>query len=540
MASPSLLKGIGTVGFFTLGSRITGFLRDMLQAALLGAGDTAAAFIVAFRIPNLFRSLFAEGAFSAGFVPIFASLHEGDGHAKAMAFAREAASVLVLVLATFSALMIVFMPWVVRLIAPGFVDDPGLMASAVELSRIAFPYLFFISLTSLQSGILNALHIFAAPAAAPILLNLTVIGFLLGSTVLDTHRAEAMAWGVSAAGLIQFLWLGYHCWRAGAALKIGRPRLSPDVKMLLKRMLPVAIGAGVYQLNMFVSTSIATLVSASAVSWLYYADRVNQLPVGIVGVAVGIVLLPLLSRQIRAGNEEAALANQNRAIEFSLLLTVPASVGIAVLAEPITATLFERGAFTPEDREAVAAALLAFSFALPAYVLNKALTPGFFGRHDTVTPVKSAGAAFIVNVVASLALIQGYGHLGIALASSLSAWMNAVTLYVILHRRGHIKPDARLKKRVPRLILAAAAMGAAVWAALHFALDLLGPVFGPPNAAAASEMMRVYTLAPVIAVGGLVFLASAFLFGAADKNDFKQFRRAQGSQGPGSNTPGGA
>lgn len=526
MASPSLLKGIGTVGFYTLGSRITGFARDMLQAALLGAGDAAAAFIVAFRIPNLFRSLFAEGAFSAGFVPIFASLHEGDGHAKAMAFAREAASVLVLVLAAFTALMITFMPAVVFLIAPGFADNPGLMDTAVELSRIAFPYLFFISLASLQSGILNALHIFAAPAAAPIILNLTVISFLLGASVLDAHRAEAMAWGVAVAGLLQFLWLGYHCWRAGAALKLGRPRLSADVKMLLKRMLPVAIGAGVYQLNMFASTIIASLVSVSAVSWLYYADRVNQLPVGIVGVAVGIVLLPMLARQIRAGNEEAALANQNRAIEFSLLLTVPASVGIALLAEPITSTLFERGQFTPADREAVAAALFTFSFALPAYVLNKALTPGFFGRHDTATPVKIAAAAFVVNLAASLALIQVYGHVGIALASSVSAWLNAGTLAFILHRRGHIRPDARLKRRVPRLLLATAVMGAVVWGALRLATRLAGPVFGPPGAPAAPELLRIEVLAAIIAAGGLVFLAGLFLFGAADKSDLKQFKRS--------------
>ncbi|MGE3335568.1 MAG: murein biosynthesis integral membrane protein MurJ [Rhodospirillaceae bacterium] len=525
MSSPSLLKGIGTVGFFTLGSRITGFVRDMLQAALLGAGDAAAAFIVAFRIPNLFRSLFAEGAFSAGFVPLFTAMHEGDGHEKAMAFAREAAAVLMLALAAFSALVIAFMPAVVFLIAPGFADNAALMDQAVKLSRIAFPYLFFISLASLQSGILNALHIFAAPAAAPILLNITVIGFLAGATLIDQGRAEAMAWGVSAAGLVQFLWLGWHCRRAGAALGLGRPRLSNDVKLLLKRMLPVAIGAGVYQLNMFASTIIASLVSVGAVSWLYYADRVNQLPVGIVGVAVGIVLLPMLSRQIRAGNEEAALANQNRAIEFSLLLTIPASVGIALLAEPITATLFERGQFMPSDREAVAAALFTFSFALPAYVLNKALTPGFFGRHDTATPVKVAAAAFIVNLAASLALIRVYGHVGIALASSISAWLNAGTLYVILARRGHIKPDARLKKRLPRLLLATAVMGGAVWLALRWALDIAGPVFGPPQAAAGPEVMRIYVLAPVIALGGLVFLAGIFLFGAADRSDLKQFKR---------------
>ena len=334
-----------------------------------------------------------------------------------------------------------------------------------------------------------------------------------------------MAWGVSVAGLIQFLWLGQHCRRAGAALVLGRPRLSADVKLLLKRMLPVAVGAGVYQLNMFASTIIASFVSVGAVSWLYYADRVNQLPVGIVGVAVGIVLLPMLSRQIRAGKEEAALANQNRAIEVSLLLTVPASVGIALLARPITSTLFERGAFTPADREAVAAALFTFSFALPAYVLNKALTPGFFGRQDTATPVKAAAAAVIVNLVVSLALIRFYGHVGIAMASTVSAWLNAGILFFVLHRRGHVKPDARLKKRLPRLLVAAAVMGGAVWVALRLASGIAGPVFGPPHAPAGPEIMRIYVLATVIAAGGFTFLASALLFGAAGKDDLRQFKR---------------
>lgn len=525
MSPPSLLRSFGTVGFYTILSRITGFVRDMLQAALLGAGGAAAAFIVAFRLPNLFRSLFAEGAFSAGFVPIFAGLHEGEGHAKAMAFAREAAAVLVLVLAAFSALMITFMPAVVLVIAPGFAGDPALMDAAVDLSRIAFPYLFFISLAALQSGILNALHIFAAPAAAPILLNLTIIAFLLGAAGLGGDRAAAMAWGVSAAGLLQFLWLAWHCRRAGAALGPVRPRLTPEVRQLLRRMLPVAVGAGVYQLNMFASTIIASLVSAGAVSWLYYADRVNQLPVGIVGVAIGIVLLPLLARQIKAGHEDAALANQNRAIEVALLLTVPAAAGIALLAGPITATLFERGQFGPADREAVAAALLAFSFGLPAYVLNKTLTPGFFGRSDTATPVKVAAGAFAVNLGASLALIGPLGHLGIALASTASAWLNAGALAVLLYRRGHLKPDARLLRRLPRLLLAAAVMAGALWGERLLAARLAGPVFGAPGIAAGPELLRAQVLAVMIGVGGLVFLAAAFGLGAADRDDLKQFKR---------------
>lgn len=525
MSPPSLLRSFGTVGFYTVLSRITGFMRDVLQAAFLGAGEASAAFIVAFKLPNLFRRLFAEGAFSAGFVPIFAGLHEGEGHATAMRFAREAASVLVLALAAFSALMIAFMPFVLQLMAPGFDRTPELMQTTVDLARIAFPYLFFVSLVSLQSGILNALHFFAAPAAAPILLNLTLTGFLLGAVTLEGDRAFWMACGVATAGVVQFLWLGFHCRRAGAALRLARPRLTADVKTLLKRMLPVAFGAGIYQLNMLADTIIATLVSVGAVSWLYYADRVNQLPVGIVGVAVGIVLLPLLARQIRAGDEDGALANQNRAIEVCLLLTLPAALGIGVLAGPITATLFERGAFSIADREAVAAALLTFSFGLPAYVLNKALTPGFFGRHDTITPVKIAALAFVVNLAISLSLIHVIGHVGIALATSVAAWINIAFLAVILARRGHLKPDARLKRRLPRLVGACVLMGMTLWAGRLGVDAVLGPVFGTPDAAPGPESLRVAALAFLIGAGLVVFAGAAILTGVATRHDLKQFKR---------------
>lgn len=524
--APSLFRSFGTVGSYTLLSRISGFARDMLQAAFLGAGEASGAFIVAFKIPNLFRRLFAEGAFSAGFVPIFAALHEGEGHAKAMTFAKEAASVLVLALTAFSVLMIALMPLALQVMAPGFDRTPELMDRTVELARIAFPYLFFVSLVSLQSGILNALHFFAAAAAAPILLNLTIITALLAAVAAGGDRALWMACGVAVAGLIQFAWLAVHCHRAGAALKLGMPRLTPEVKQLLRRMLPVAFGAGIYQLNMLVDTVLATLVSVGAVSWLYYADRVNQLPVGVVGVAIGIVLLPLLARQIRAGNEAAALANQNRAIEVSLLLTVPAAVGIGVLATPIAATLFERGAFSAADREAVAAALMTFALGLPAYVLNKALTPGFFGRHDTATPVKVAMLAFVVNLCVSLPLMRVIGHVGIALATSVAAWLNAGLLAFILRQRGHLVPDLRLKRRLPRLGAAALAMGLVLWVWRDFVMPLMGPVFGAPGVPAGPESLRAGMLAVLVAVGAGVFGAAALLLGAAATDDLKQFRRA--------------
>jgi len=521
----SLFRSFATVGSFTLLSRVSGFARDMLQAAFLGAGALSDAFLIAFQFPNLFRRLFAEGAFSAGFVPIFAGIHEKDGDAPAMRFAAQAASVLALTVALFCAAMIVIMPWVLHVMAPGFNEIPGQMERTTELARIAFPYLFFISLVSLQSGVLNAMGHFAAAAAAPILLNLTLIAFLLAAVNMEADRSLWMSVGVSAAGVVQFLWMLAACHRAGLKLALVRPRLTPEVRELLKRMLPVAFGAGIYQLNLLVDKILATLVSVGAVSWLYYADRVNQLPVGVVGVAIGIVLLPLLSRQIGAGQNDAALYNQNRAVEVSLLLTLPAAAGIGALAEPITATLFERGRFGFAEREAVSAALVAFSSGLPAYVLNKALTPGFFSRHDTATPVKIAVAAFIANVVVSLSLMPFIGHVGIAFATSVSAWLNAAVLTWTLRKRGHFHADARLLKRLPRMLIATALMIAVLWGGRILVENSFGPLFGAPGLAAGPEALRALMLAALIAAGGAVFVTAALILKAAEKSDLGQFRR---------------
>ncbi|MDX2221470.1 MAG: murein biosynthesis integral membrane protein MurJ [Rhodospirillaceae bacterium] len=520
-----LLRAFATVGSFTLISRVTGFARDMLVAGFLGAGAAADAFLVAFQFPNLFRRLFAEGAFSAGFVPIFSRLYEADGAARAKEFADAAFSMLAAVVLVFCAAVMVAMPAVLHVVAPGFARTPGQMAHAVELARITFPYLLFISLVSLQSGVLNALHRFAAAAAVPIILNLTLIAFLVSAAGLGAEPARALAWGVPAAGALQFAWLIHHCRRAGLSPALRRPRLTPEVKDLLARMLPVAFGAGVYQINLVVNNLLATLVAVGAVSWLYYADRVNQLPLGVVGVAIGVALLPLLSRQIQGGHEAAALANQNRAIEVSLLLTLPAAVGIGVLAQPIAATLFERGAFGPADRDAVAAALRAFAFGLPAYVLIKALTPGFFARHDTLTPVKISVVALIANVGIALALIGPLGHVGIALATTVSAWINVSALAVVLVRRGHFRPDARLVARAPRLALASAAMAAGLWALSASLASALGSVFGAPGVAAGPEYIRALALAGLVAAGAVIYFAAVMLLRAADRSDLAALRR---------------
>jgi putative peptidoglycan lipid II flippase len=421
--------------------------------------------------------------------------------------------------------MMIAMPLVLYAMAPGFKHIPGQMERATDLARIAFPYLLFVSLTSLQSGVLNALGRFAAPAFAPVLLNATLIAAILAGVGADGDRALYMAWGVFIAGIVQFLWLLADCRRVGVGFRLVRPRLTPQVKQLVARIVPVAYGAGIYQVNVLVNRSIASLIGVGAVSWINYADRVNQLPVGIFGTAIGVALLPLLSRQIQAGAEDAALANQNRAIEICLLLTMPAAVGIAILAAPITAVVFEHGRFTPADRDAVAAALLAFSVGLPAYVLNKALTPGFFGRHDTRTPVIASTVSVAVNVAVNISLMHSMGHVGIAIGTSVSAWINAGILAVVLHRRGHLKPDPRLKRRLPAMAAASAIMGAAVWWACGALTQHIGPVFGAPGQAAGPNVLRSLALVALIAGGAVIYGVGAFLTGAATRDDLSLLRR---------------
>jgi putative peptidoglycan lipid II flippase len=524
-APPTLFRAFATVGGYTMLSRLTGLLRETLMSRFLGAGAVADAFFIAFQFPNLFRSLFAEGAFSASFVPIFAQTLERDGKAKAKAFADQAFAVLTVVLIVFCALVVVFMPQVLRVLAAGFDKIPGQLERTTDLARVMFPYLLFISLTSLQSGVLNALGRFAVPAAAPVLLNIVFIAALLIGVGAGGDRSMFLAWGVLASGVVQLVWLALDCRRVGMRFTLVRPRLTPEVKLLLIRILPMAFGAGIYQFNVMANKSIATLVGPGAVAWITYADRVNLLPVGIFGTAIGVALLPVLARHIQAGDDRAALHDQNRAIEISLLLTVPAAAGIAMLAAPITSTLFEGGVFTPHDRQMVAAALLAFSMGLPAYVLNKALTPGFFGRHDTKTPVIASSIALALNIGLNIALMKPLGHVGIALGTSVSAWVNAGILTVILQRRGYLQADARLKNRLPRIVAASAVMMAVLWGGLEVMNRVLGPVFGTDAAPAGSFALRALVLAALIGAGGAAYGVAALVLGAARRSDLALLRR---------------
>jgi putative peptidoglycan lipid II flippase len=507
----ALLRSVATIGSYTLASRVLGFVRDILTAAILGAGPVADAFFVAQRLPNLFRSLFAEGAFSAAFVPLASGALATGGKEAARDFAEEAFAVLFAVLLAFVVGGEVCMPLVLRVIAPGFERDPAKFHLVVGLTRVTFPYLLFISLTALQGGLLNTVERFAAAAATPILLNVFLIAGLLAMVHFGWTGGHVLAWALTASGIAQFCWLMLSCRHAGMGLRLRWPRLTPRVKETLGIMAPGVLGAGVTQLNLLISTALASLLPGGSVSYLYYADRLNQLPLGVVGIAVGTAILPPLSRQVRSGDEAGAIATQNRGVELALLLTLPAAAALIVLAEPILAALFQRGAFGPPQTQATAAALAAYAAGLPAFVLVKVLAPGFFARRDTKTPVKVAIGSLALNLALTLVLMQFLAHVGIAIALSAAGWMQAVTLLLLLGREGHFRLDRRAGAKIPRIAAATAGMALTLWALR----DALTPAF------AAAPALRIAALAGLIAAGLISFASLGVIFGVADWRELR-------------------
>ncbi|MHA1152351.1 MAG: murein biosynthesis integral membrane protein MurJ [Alphaproteobacteria bacterium] len=511
----ALVRSLATVGGYTGISRILGFVRDILIAAVIGTGPVADAFFVAFRLPNLFRRLFGEGAFNSAFVPLFARHLEEGGKAAARVFAEQTLAVLLSVLLLLSALAMAAMPWFMYVLAPGFAVEPEKFDLAVRLSRITFPYLLFMSLVALLSGLLNSLYRFAAAAAAPILLNICFIFALVVVLPLTGAPERLLAWTVVVAGLGQFLWLLIACHRAGFVLRLPRPRLTPGVRRLLKLMGPGVLSAGALQINLLVGTIIASL-QASAVSYLYYADRVYQLPLGLIGIAFSVVLLPDLTRKLRSGAEAEAMAQLNRGLEISMLLTLPAAVALVVIPWPIVVVLFERGIFDRASTDATALALMAFAGGLPAYVLVKVLQPAFFAREDTVTPFRMAIVTVAANIAFSLILFWPLGHVGIALATTISAWLNAALLGAVLFRRDLLRPDARLKARLPRIALASLVMGAGLWVLSAWLL----PWFD------AGQGWRIAGLALLVGGGLGLYALMAVTFGALRPSEIKaHFRR---------------
>jgi putative peptidoglycan lipid II flippase len=468
----SLLRSTGTIGALTLVSRVLGMVRDMLMARYVGAGFASDAFLIAWRLPNLFRALFAEGAFAAAFVPMFNRImaQEGGedadaGRAAAIAFAGQVLSVLFPVLLVLTGVMMLAAGPVVWAMTGGFPDGgPEKFALARHLTIITFPYLGLISLTSLLGGILNSFNRFWVNAAAPTLLNICMIAAILlfrGDGPIGTATTQAIA--VTVSGVLQLLWLIWSCRRIGVVLRLSLPRLSPRVKAMLALIGPAALGQGAIQFNLLISTALAArFLPEGSVSWIYYADRLNQLPLGLIGIGVGTAMLPLISRQIGSGDSRAANDTQNRALELALFLALPAAVALLVSAVPLIRGVFQHGAFTAADTRGCAAVLAAFAPGVPAYVLIKVLTPGFYARADTRTPVRIALVAMLVNLAGNLTLIWHLGAVGIAASTALSAWVNVALLYWTLRRQGHLVLDARFRAKALRIIAAGLLMGAAL------------------------------------------------------------------------------
>jgi putative peptidoglycan lipid II flippase len=509
-----LYRGFATVGVITIASRVLGFVRDILIAAVLGTSAVADAFFVAFRIPNMFRRLFAEGAFDAAFIPLFSKRLHADPEA-ARAFAGQALSGLAILLVAFTLLGEIAMPWVMLLLAPGFASDPEKFALAVLFARIALPYLVFMSVVALYSGILNAFGRFAIAAFAPTLLNVVLIAVLLvfvatgGSN--QSAAGAALAWGIAASGLLQVLVVAVAAAKVGIRLLWQRPQLSPEMRRLFTLAVPGMIAGGMAQLSIVISTIIATLQDR-VVSWLYYADRLWQLPLGVIGVAIGVVLLPTLSQKLRSGDHAAALDSEYRALEFALLLTFPAAIALFLAAEPIMRVLFERGAFTAVDTKATASMLSALALGLPAYVLVKVLHPSFFAREDTKTPMLYAGISLAANVILSLMLFLLIGATGIAIATALAGWINVALLAAELSRRDSFALDDIFRRRFFGILAACAVMGAVVFVLVR----ALGAGFSPQS----GLIMQVVSLIALVGAGLATYLGAAHLFGAARFRDF--------------------
>src|SRR5262245_10870961 len=448
-----MIGSILSVGGWTLISRVTGFVRDIVLAAVLGAGPVADAFFVALRLPNHFRAIFAEGAFNAAFVPAYARIRTQSGVDPAKLFADRIFTLLLATQLVLLAIALVFTPTVIGWLAPGFKNDPGRFSLAVDLTRITFPYLLLISLVTLYGGILNALQRFAAAAAAPILLNLSMIAALAFAVFFPT-AGHAAAWGVFIAGVLEAILVGADASRQGALPKFRWPKFDEEVKLFLKRFGPATIGSAETQIALFADTIIASFLQTGALSALYYADRLNQLPIGVIGIAAGVVLLPEMARRLAAGDEGGARHSQNRAVELTLLLSIPCFVAFLLLPELIMRALFARGAFTAANAQAAGATLAAYAIGLLPFVLIRSAAVTFLSRGDTWTPVKALFFAVIVNVALKVLLMDRYAQVGLAFATSIGAWVNLALLLWFGYRQDLITIDERLRRSIIKFAVA--------------------------------------------------------------------------------------
>jgi putative peptidoglycan lipid II flippase len=504
----NLHKATGTIGGLTMVSRIAGFAREMLMSRILGAGIYTDAFYVAFRLPNTFRRLFGEGAFSAGFVPLYSQRLQSGGEAEAKLFSEEVLAVFLPTLILFTVIFIALMKPFIWAITGWHGEQ---LAFGTFLTRITFPYLLLISLVSLFSGILNSIARFTAAAFAPALLNLAMLSMLIVFRQGGEVTATAVSAGVTIGGVLQLVLLVLACKRAGIVLKVRRPRLTPGVRQFIRVVVPATLGAGVYQVSVFIDTFFLTRIGTGAVSWFNYADRLNQLPLGVIGAAIGTAILPQVSRHVDIGEADKAARVQGQAAELAMLLCLPAALALCASALPLVSAIFEGGRFNAGDAQKTALTLSLIALGLPAYVLVKVLTPGFYARRDTATPVKVAVAVLVANVILNFALIPPFGIGGLAAAVALSSWLNCAILYVLLHRRGHFRVEGWLASRLARQLVAAAVM---VVMLIGIRTALAGWFSGSLG----------HRLAGVIAIVGggmIVYFPLVWMLGGTDREAFK-------------------
>lgn len=507
----SFLRATATVGFMTILSRVLGFVRDVISANIMGAGVIADAFFVALKLPNFFRRMTAEGAFSVSFVPLFARTLQEDGREEAGRFASQAMLWMVAVLVPISILAIIFMPHVIFLIAPGFDTDPQRYALGVVLSRITFGYLLLMSLVALLGGILNSLDKFAPFAAAPVMFNAVMIVMIVCFTRFLPTPGHALAIGVLLSGILQLIWMGWHLKKIGFHLYWQKLALTPKIRRLFKLMGPGIVGASAVQINLLVDIILASKLPIGAVSYLYYADRLNQLPLGLIGTAVGTALLPKLASKFASSDQQGAAFLFNRALELTLLLTLPAATALIIMPHEIIALLFERGAFKANDTLQTARALFAYAMGLPAYVAIKVFATSLYAKEDTATPVKITLICVVVNVVLALAFINPLGHVGLALATTIAAWLQLIIFYGLMRRQKHIDFDSMLRKSIFKTVLVCAAM----------AIVLIVTRAGLHDWVVATGIKRMAGIGGMLACGGMTFLG---LMLALRVIDFKQWK----------------
>lgn len=499
----SIFRSVVTIGGLTTLSRIFGMIREILMSHFLGAGIIADAFVVAFKFPNFFRRFFAEGAFNAAFVPIFAGELAEHGHVYARRIAQDVFSVMAVCLACLCILVIICAPIMVYIFAPGFATTTERLDLAVDFTRITFSYMLFISLTALLGGILNSLEHFSHAAAAPILLNIFMIAGLVVAGFFGFSPGYSLSWSVCVAGIAQFIWLYAACRRQGFALTLAYPSLTPVVRRVLRRMGPGTLSAGITQVNIFVDLVIASFLPTGALSYLYYADRLNQLPLSIFGIGLSTALLPLLSKNIRLKDDKATRTTTDQSMRLSLYMTLPACVGLVTLAYPIIGLIYGHGKFDAHALQATAPTLSAFSFGLPAYVMGKVLSTCFFAHQDTKTPLKIAIVSVSVNILCSLLLMHTYAHIGLALATALAAWTNVIGLAWIMHKRGWYTLWAKnILSFSGKIIIACAVMGAIIALTLSYL---------PTPTRVMHEVILVLSL---LALGGGVYIGMTWLLRA--------------------------